>query len=334
MKKWLVHFLTASRDGDDKVRLLYLVNAGLGLVIVVAAFIAWYFLSNKYFTAFNPFSYWNLASQGFLLTLWQIAIPLCLYAIFIGQLDWFSDDELEDGTLVEEHMFFKGFVSFCAGLIEEIGHRGIYIYFGLIAVSISNAFFGWIFLRNIVLLINFFFLGIYSKIIATPWLLYTIPFILITAAMAIQAYVLSKRTNSHFGIISFLLKVVLFTVWAGYAFSKGAETLIRMLNLHEINTLHSFSIVPAGADNWTALLYVSAVMWSNLKFRDSHKYQGAAGTLNSYVFGMYMIYIAFTYGLVYAIALHFLYDTLLFGSEHLVQVIKNRHLVSRRRFVY
>lgn len=338
MKKWLMHFLTASRDGEEDVRSKYLLNATLGLVMVVGSFVLWYFLRDKYFTAFSPFAYWNLSDQGFFKTLWQIATPLCLYAVLIGQLDWFSDDELEDGTIIEEDVIFKSFISFCAGLIEEMGHRGIYIYLGLISVSINNFIFSAIFFENIVLVITAFVLVIYAKIIAIPWLLYVVPCSLMTAFALIQQYISSRNAKNaakcskhRVSKIALFLRIVMFTVWAGYAFPRGVETLLGMLNPAESK---SFSFISGGADKWTALLYVSAIMWSNIKFRNGHKYQGPYGMFSSYVFGMYMIYIAFTYGLMYAIALHFIYDALLFGSEHFVQVIKNRNLVGKRGRIF
>jgi len=351
----LRHLLDASRPGNKGIRIFYTANALIMGGIVGIALIGWYILRHWFFKEFSPWSYWDINGH-FWSSFWAVVIPPILYAIFLGQLDWFNNDIGEANTVVSENMLFKGFVSVFAGLFEELGHRGVLIYFGLIAVVISNFFFSWIialfllfllitiiastrsniifalFLLavfigvwilirkythdNPVLLINGFILSIYQWISASGWRLYPIYALLMTIALGLTVYLIHRPDGRMMSIPEFILRVTSFTIWTGYALPKG------------IKIIGNLPIVPAGADKWTALIYVGAIFWSNIKFQKGHKYQGSAGTLNSYILGLYLFYIAFTYGLLYAILVHFLFDLFIFGSEHAVQIIKNRRLAN------
>jgi hypothetical protein len=56
----------------------------------------------------------------------------------------------------------------------------------------------------------------------------------------------------------------------------------------------------------------AAVISSNGKFRDGHGYQGLIGLTVSWFMGMYFFWMMFTYGLIAAMVVHFLYDLLIF----------------------
>lgn len=122
---------------------------------------------------------------------------------------------------------------------------------------------------------------------------------------------LATKDEYEMNPFQFIIRIIAFAIWTGYSLPLGMQAIENM------------PILPIGADKLTTLLFIGAVIWSNVKFREGHKYQGPAGVLNSYMFGFYMFYIAFTYGLLYAIIVHFLFDLFLFSSEHLVQIIKN-----------
>jgi hypothetical protein len=65
-----------------------------------------------------------------------------------------------------------------------------------------------------------------------------------------------------------------------------------------------------------------AVLSANGFFRAGHKYQGIVGFVNSWFIGMFLFYIMFTYGLLAAILVHFLYDLLIFVLHYLSAVLK------------
>ncbi|MFH1367287.1 MAG: hypothetical protein ABIH38_04885 [Patescibacteria group bacterium] len=364
------YFFDASRQGSAAVRAKYNANIVIQVVILLATFGIWWLLKRWIFPDFNPLSYWNLNGE-----IWPaifcVSLPAIFYAVVLGQLDWFSDDSDEEGTIVSENLGFKAMVSFFAGLLEELGHRGVYIFFGLIAIWWANltffwilaifllvvfvliaaategwkidivigaafvGFFVWLFRhtdKNFILLIQGWTLSVYQWIAAEHWriILIFLPLMLLflqiqlAGASAISRRLFGKflrnkerafRKQRNIGPAEMVFRVVSFVCWTCYALPKG------------VSALSAIPFVPAHASRWIALLYLGAILWSNAKFRDGHKYQGAAGMLNSYIFGFYMFYLAFNYGLAYAIVVHFAFDLFLFSSEHMVQVIKNRSLV-------
>jgi hypothetical protein len=68
----------------------------------------------------------------------------------------------------------------------------------------------------------------------------------------------------------------------------------------------------------------SAVIYSNSRFRDGHKYQGLTGLINSWFIGMCMFYIMFEHGLLTAIVTHFLYDMFIFAIRYIDAAIERR----------
>jgi hypothetical protein len=350
------HFLTASRNGSEEVRLGHSLNmlAKFGLVAVYAIF--WYFASKFVFSEFHPLSFWDVNGSFWHSILW-ISMPVMLYAFLSGQLDWFgSSDSYEEGTIVAESIPFKWTVSIVAGITEELTHRSLMIFVGLISVYFTNMFFMWL----VGFVISIIVLFILAKIempltIALPVFIVTIItligirkylpdnpiyvlneyiflflqwitsstlrvgfflcILMICAKLISIALVRQKVPDYEISSMEFIITIGLFTAFGAYCMPLGVQAIANM------------PIVPEGADHWTTILYISAVLWSNAKFRDGHKYQGLTGILSSYVFGIYMYYIAFTHGLLYAIVVHAMFDTILFSSEHMCQVWKNRHMI-------
>lgn len=349
------HLLTASRDGDEKVRMMHSLNMLLKVAAIGVLTLAWMFLSKWFFVEFKPFAYMDV-NGNFWEAIFFIGTPMVLYAFFCGQLDWFgSADRHEDGTIVAESLPFKWVVSISAGVTEELSHRALLIYIGLISVYLSNLFFVWavaficmilcIFVlmkfevklviagpimavvlfsliklkgylpENPIYLFNGFLLDFLKWTTANTFNNATFIFILMSASLLITISMKNDNDGFEMGWTEFATRVLMFTLWACYCMPLG------------VAAIQSMPILPTGADHNTYLLYVGAVLWSNAKFRDGHKYQGLSGMLNSYVIGLYMFYIAFTHGLLYAIVLHTMFDGILFSSEHLCQVIKNRRMV-------
>ncbi|OGF24850.1 hypothetical protein A2331_04890 [Candidatus Falkowbacteria bacterium RIFOXYB2_FULL_34_18] len=354
--RWVKHVLTASRKGDQKVQLKYLTNMALMAIFSGLGFLIWKLMSNKFFPEFQ-INYWNLVEGGIWNHFLQISMPAIIFAFLLGQLDWFgSGDQFEAGTIVAESLPFKWIISAGAGTFEELTHRGVYIYFGLIMIAIANFMFPWIailiglatiitlcvkfnlsgmittvlavitgavlffmkgiWMNNFVLWINKFIFDFYHWMTSGHIKTFLIigglmgGLLLLTIALTHE-----KKSGYSIGGVEFVVRVILFGAWASYVLPLGLDAIANM------------PIMPADANNYTSLLFLAAVMWSNAKFRNAHKYQGPAGMLNSYVIGFYMFYIAFNYGLIYAMIVHFLFDAVLFTSEHICQMIKNRNFV-------
>jgi hypothetical protein len=349
------HLLTASREGDDKVRAMHYLNMTLKVLVTGAHIAIWFVLSKWFFQEFNPFSYLDI-NGDFWEAIIVIGLPLMSYAFLSGQLDWFgSNDAYEDGTLTAESLPFKWLVSISAGVTEELSHRGALIFIGLISVYFGNLFFPWIILvlllalclfllakfefqisisvlifsitlvtllslkkyapENPIYLLNEYIFHFLQWITSSNILLAGFIATLMSLSLAFTVVVLQKKNDFSMHPAEFVSRILLFTIWSVYCLPMSIQAIATM------------PILPQNGNHWTYLLYIGAILWSNAKFRDGHKYQGPAGMLNSYVVGMYMFYITFTHGLLYAIVLHVMFDAVLFTSEHVCQIIKNRKLV-------
>lgn len=345
---------SASRKGSTETKINYTLNALWAALITITCYAIWAVGRVYFFPDFSPFSYWNLMGGNLYNNAIYLAIPVIIYAVFNGGMDLFDNND-DRGTILSENILFKGIIALSAGVFEELLHRGVLIWFGLVIVYWDNQLFNWI----LGLILAVFILSalessikaaIVMVIIAIPIWMYATSFInpiyqidglvlsfyqwitsnmvllYIVYAIAIILALLETNRMVEEGKIDYakgkgntiasLLIMLAFLVWAGYAMPKGVATLSNL------------PIIPRGADHWTFLLYVGAVIWTNVKFRKGHEYQGPMGKLHSYIFGFYMIYVAFTFGLVYAIIIHFLYDLFLFVSEHLAHIIKNMGLAS------
>lgn len=66
----------------------------------------------------------------------------------------------------------------------------------------------------------------------------------------------------------------------------------------------------------------AAIISSNWKFRDGHLYQGFWGSWHAWFGGMFFFYLAFNYGLLSAMIVHFLYDFYIFGLVYIDSCIE------------
>jgi hypothetical protein len=72
----------------------------------------------------------------------------------------------------------------------------------------------------------------------------------------------------------------------------------------------------------------AAVISSNGRFRNGHAYLGPIGYVNSWFGGMYLHYIVFTYGIISAIIIHFLYDFCIFTLYAIIAGMSRRRVFS------
>lgn len=68
----------------------------------------------------------------------------------------------------------------------------------------------------------------------------------------------------------------------------------------------------------------AAVVSVNCLFRDGHKYQGWLGYINSWFLGLVFFWMMFTYGLVAAMAAHFLYNFLIYAVHAAERLLPRR----------
>jgi len=86
--------------------------------------------------------------------------------------------------------------------------------------------------------------------------------------------------------------------------------LAHVANFFTLGYLHEQLI---NASSWTI---PAALLAANNAFREGHRYQGFFGYVNSWFMGMVFFYFTFTYGLVAAIVVHFLYDLVVFATVY------------------
>lgn len=111
-------------------------------------------------------------------------------------------------------------------------------------------------------------------------------------------------------------------IFGGFIFTHGWIWLVNeylLIPLADFATCGILHNVLTNASTW---YIAAALLLANARFRDGHKYQGLIGVINSWVIGMYMFWLMFTYGLVAAIVVHFTYDALIFGIRFVDRVIE------------
>lgn len=138
------------------------------------------------------------------------------------------------------------------------------------------------------------------------------------------AIVLVKISNSLFfnwGILGIDFGI------AKWSYNAIAEPFVR---LYMGSLMDMFLYHPEG---WAV---GAAMLATNVKFRDGHKYQGLLGWVNSWVLGLLFFRIAFLHGLLAAILVHFVYDVLVHTVVWLDVRIENalgieRHLTPEEK---
>ena len=69
----------------------------------------------------------------------------------------------------------------------------------------------------------------------------------------------------------------------------------------------------------------AAIISANGRFRNGHAYQGPVGFTVSWFLGMYFFWVLFTYGLIAAMTIHFLYNFFIFTLVFVDAVIEKRN---------
>ena len=131
-----------------------------------------------------------------------------------------------------------------------------------------------------------------------------------------------------------MVKGLLISTWAGVV----EEMIFRWIIFYTMIFFVQFaSLMMCGIIEWIYLYIEAPIYWclsfgylewllydqdywfigagavaANIKFRNGHTYQGWFGMLNSYVGGFVLFWIMFNYGLPAAIAVHFLYELVIY----------------------
>ena len=119
-------------------------------------------------------------------------------------------------------------------------------------------------------------------------------------------------------IIVLKISNFLFFGWLGFGLAEFVQNWIAG-PVANFFTLGYLSEILTNPENWAV---GAGMLMANAFFRDGHKYQGPIGFINSWFLGMYFFYLMFTYGLLAAILIHFLYDLLIFLVIYVDMVIE------------
>lgn len=102
-------------------------------------------------------------------------------------------------------------------------------------------------------------------------------------------------------------------IFGGFLFGAGLPYLFYNLIGWWTTNLSAFWCLGWLVDNPEVPWFIAAAAIStNVKFRIEHAYQGFIGWYNSWLGGWVLFWVFFNYGLIAAIAVHFLYDMIIF----------------------
>jgi hypothetical protein len=117
---------------------------------------------------------------------------------------------------------------------------------------------------------------------------------------------------------------VQFINWLLLGFVDGWMGPIQWLHVTIFGPLATFMTFGYAEGLMSGMGWVvgAAILSANAKFRDGHKYLGIVGIINSWYIGLFFFYLAFTYGLLAAIVVHFLYDLLIHAVIYADSVVE------------
>ena len=338
-------------------------------ILVVAAAI--YTIGRSYWnpTGFDIGLYWKVSQKGFLETMLPL-IPIAMLIHFVmGQLDWLTSDaaeRLEVGTSVRSPIWLKLFRSVFAGITEELGYRGIFIYTGMVAIFIVNTHFSEV---AVALMALGILLGNRRKEKASEIVLMTLAIFLAYVLIMVTMNIMGQKNPLDVLIIGFYLPVyrwvlspenrlvvgsILSGLWAAeilyIIISVGVMRSVKPKNIAQKRQqkfyleLHTPGMTLKiillnglifGMLFWIIVqtdpsvvlarpsLEVMAITVAVFSFGRGHRYQGWKGVIGAVAFGWYIQYVAFTYGLLYAMVVHCMYNCTIDISNQLAQSIKD-----------
>jgi hypothetical protein len=168
-----------------------------------------------------------------------------------------------------------------AGVWEEFGFRAILICYAMVSILFFN-----------------FLLNLVSGVVGV------IPGVIV---IALAFYLVSEEKEIIAGVL-FALGVAISFV--GLDWGIGMNSLLwfyRAVMIPIVNFV-TFGQMESVFYGGHEPIFIFGALVANTWFRYIHKYQGIVGFVNSWFFGLVMLYAVVTYGLLVAVVLHILYD--------------------------
>lgn len=314
-------------------------------------------------TNFNPFGYWNVGNgiPTELLLVMCVVAPFILGQLhwFNPRTDTAIDRMFGISNIWQ--WVNKMRASLYAGVFEELSFRSVMIYGAMVSIALMNKFFNWALAA--VLLVICIALIVMTEQKWLKWVIGILGLVTFfwvtnhTSSDPIYTFYrewyqpiyqalfdIANRQEVFYlilavGVLDILLAIgtKLFVKWR--APKSRNYTLYALDEALSPRMLFTMSLLTLGLSVyiWWMVTYTNAVMifgkpellvWGIIScaidFQKAHGSQPFTGALHKVAFAYFMMYIAFTFGLMYAIIGHALYDAVYFTSEHIVYVVNQR----------
>lgn len=171
------------------------------------------------------------------------------------------------------------------------------------------------------------FLGAIAGAVFSNWLFGTVGLYIMLGVIFLLLSVVMGKNESFYGLVTagILTVVLVFIIHHGPYIDPiewfNNEILVPFADWASFGKMHNLLITdsPTNPDAWAI---GAGLITANARFRDGHKYQGPLGIVNSWYIGLVMFWLMFTYGLVAAIAIHFLYDFGIFATVAFMRLFR------------
>ena len=247
-----------------------------------------YKLFEKFVPDFNLSLLWNRTDDiwGSVLKYWYVFVWGIGLSILIP---------LNTGSLAKTTKIFAldTFTGTLAGIWEEIGYRGLFIFTSIVSIMIFNFLFKYV--------------------------------IIIVVAIII-VYIIIKITDANILRVIFLIGGVALCIWIAKAdvIDNPLYWFYEKIMI-PIWSFISFGLLdPIIKQKDFSFLFIIGAMSANIKFRDGHKYQSLFGYINAWIIGYILLHAMMYYGLWVAIIIHAIYDILIGLTRFIKRLIINK----------
>jgi hypothetical protein len=214
--------------------------------------------------------------------------PLFAYGISLFILSWMIGEEKVYSSHLDGKLWRYGMATGnLAAIWEELGYRMSFVGVAMIMIVIVN------------------------------WILGTAFGVVLVVAAIVIAFGLIVSDNAPSS-----LAVVPLIVGGGGGFALATtdplywfyeSIMIPLINFCSLGSFDSILVNPEVHDP----LFLMGAVLANAWFRDGHQYQGPTGLLNAWIYGFVAIYATMTYGLLTAIVIHALWNSMVSTLRYL-----------------
>lgn len=285
LKKFLGDY-NLDREIDRSNNTLKFQFKALGTLIIM--FIL-YKIFEKFVPDFNLSLLWNRTDN-----IWNSVLKY--WYIFAWGIGLSILIPLSTGSLTKTTKIFALDIltSTLAGIWEEIGYRGLFIFTSIISIMIFNFLFKYVIVIIVAIIVIYLIIKMSEANILRV--------ILLIGGVALCIWI--AKANIIDNPLYWFYENIMIPIWSFISFR-----LLDPIIYHK-----DFSF-----------LFIIGAMSANLKFRDGHKYQGLFGYINAWIIGYILLHAMMYYGLWVAIIIHAIYDILIGLTRFIKRLTINRY---------